>query len=179
MISEWKHGAQARQRAAALATPAAPPAEAFAARFQVDCDGDAAAVLGRVEAVLGAVLAVEAPWWPDADGWRARLPEAFVARCAPAPTPAEARALLARWWQGTPAARRREAATEAWSLEDWLFWMHPDERPWGLWAAAVAGPDRLLVTALTDGWPTPWGALWWLFVGSGARAVTPVDRAAA
>ena len=176
-IPEWKHGAEARRRAQALATPAAPPAEALAVRFRIDCAADAEAVLGRVQAVLGAVLAADAEAWPGVEAWRDGLPSEFVDRCAPEVTEVEARRRLAAWQRMSLADRARQAATEPWSLSDWLFWMHPDERPWGLWSVTVAGADRLEATVLLEGWPAPWGALWWLFVGCGARSVTPAEDA--
>lgn len=56
------------------------------------------------------------------DGWRARLPEWFIAACAPEPTEAEAAADLRAWRSLDSAGKARYEAEQPWTLENWLAW---------------------------------------------------------
>ena len=127
-------------------------------------------VLARVREVIAVVLG-QREHWLDRDAWSSILPPWFVAACAPEVTREEAlrqeRALL-----GLP---RDEAATriagEAWSLSNWLYWMHPAERPWS-WSSATVRPDGIDVELDVDDLPVPLGAFEWIFRAAGARSIS-------
>ncbi len=58
-----------------------------------------------------------------------------------------------------------------WSLEDWLYWMEPDNRTWTWWDGCEKDSDRLAVALEVSEWPFPWGAFSWLLVATGAKTV--------
>lgn len=58
-----------------------------------------------------------------------------------------------------------------WSLADWMYWMHPEEREWSWWDARVEGAGVASVLVEVPGWPMAVGALEWLLRVAGATEV--------
>ena len=55
-----------------------------------------------------------------------------------------------------------------WTLEGWLYWADPDERPWRWWDARVVDADHGTIEIQVADWPTPVAALPWLLLAAGA-----------
>jgi hypothetical protein len=72
--------------------------------------------------------------------------------------------------------RDLEESNAKWSLANWLAWMEPDERSWLWWDADVVDDEHLLVSVAIDSWPFGWGAISWLFRGSGAVECVPIKQ---
>lgn len=135
---------------------------------------DVQATIASAKAVLTAILDAPAPW-PSTEEWAGRLPAWFVSACAPEQTDAEKQQWLA-WWRGLdPAARSEAEKARPWSLDDWLFYLEPDERQWFWWSAEAQDEHRGTVWVEVLGWPTPVGALEWLLRAAGAESVRVVD----
>lgn len=60
----------------------------------------------------------------------------------------------------------------AWTMNDWLFMMHPDERFWYWWETKVIDDFSFEVTVLVDGVPFGYGSLEWLLITNGARRLS-------
>jgi hypothetical protein len=52
-------------------------------------------------------------------------------------------------------------------VDDWLYWMRPDERQWFWWESRMASPDAGLVSVEVADWPAAVGSLLWLLRASG------------
>ena len=140
-------------------------------RIRLDVDASAPGdVLRRVREVIGVVLERPVPW-PDRGVWGAVLPRWFVAACAPEITREEAlrqnREILAL----PPADAAARIESEAWSLSEWLYWMHPDERPWS-WSSATVREGSIDVEIDVDDLPVPLGAFEWTFRAAGASSIS-------
>lgn len=136
------------------------------------CAGDAPEVLARAREVMAAVLANSDGAWPSDEDWRGLLPSWFVEACADEETPEQTRERLARWEHLTFAERARETEHDAWSLDNWILWLEPEERQWFWWSAEAADPDQVVLRVEVPDWPAPTGALEWLLRASGAVEVT-------
>jgi len=144
--------------------------------FVVCCNGDADAVLRNSKDVMQVVLNFKAEDWPSLEEWRSELPAWFVAKCAPEVSVEEAERWLESWRELPPDEQRRREMEASWSVDNWTFWMHPDERQWFWWEGLVTGPDRMLVVVEVCEWPFAWGALRWLLRASGALQVIPAEE---
>ena len=133
---------------------------------------DAAAVLDRAREVMTVVVRSSGPPWPAPEVWARVLPAWFVQGCAAEPDPAAEAAWLSRWRRLPPADRSRLAERRSWSLQDWLYWLEPDQRQWWWWDGAVAGPHLCTVQVDVHGWPVPIGALRWLLRVAGAEEIS-------
>ena len=143
-------------------------------RFIVKCSTNAADVLATAREAMRAISGACANGWDAAAlNWEALLPEQFVKACAADMTRSEADEWLARWQKLRPQEREHEERSRAWSLANWLHWLSPNERTWLWWDAVVLDEDFIVVSVAVEEWPFPWGALSWLFRGSGALEVSP------
>jgi hypothetical protein len=139
--------------------------------FVARCPGNAEAVLGRAREVMEVVLRFGTENWPPDSEWPSLLPAWFVAACGPETSVEEDERYMESWRRLSREEQIEEARRRSWSLLNWVFWMHPDERPWSWWHASVNGPNELLVSIEVDGWPFPWESLSWLLRASGAEDV--------
>jgi hypothetical protein len=131
---------------------------------------DPAGVIDRATEVLRVVLQQSGQPWPSLEAWCHALPGWFVAGCTPEPTGSERDAWLARWRTLDATARARAEADRGWTLDEWLFWLEPDQRAW-FWWGAERRADRVEVLVEVDAWPYPDGALRWLLLVAGATGV--------
>ena len=122
----------------------------------------------QIREVLGIVLSVHSVGdWPSDSGWSAMLPSWFVARCAEPESDADAEKWLA-WWRGLSAEEQVTAeAVKPWTVANWTYWMHPDQRRWAWWDGEVVSDHEILVLVDSPDWPTPTGALEWLLRSAG------------
>jgi hypothetical protein len=142
-------------------------------RFVARCPGNADAVLRKAREVMEAALQSSMDNWPSDSEWPALLPAWFVAACAPEMSEVESEAYTAAWRRLSDEEKAAAAATASWSVLNWVFWLHPDERGWWWWDASISSENELVVLIDVDGWPYPWGNLSWLLRASGAQEVTP------
>lgn len=141
-------------------------------RFTVEVDGDPSEVFRRARQVLTVIDEHALSGWPGLEEWRRRLPAWFVAACAPEMSQDEQDAWLAQWRSLNDEDRAAMDAAQPWSLDNWLYWMEPENRQWWWWSATVNPPT---LAAEVEGWPFPWGALSWLLQAAGATAVRSDD----
>jgi hypothetical protein len=141
-------------------------------RFLVRCPFGANDVLARVKNVLEIVDVATLAGWPINEKSAPRLPEWFTSACAPEMSPEQAKQWLAWWKTLPPEDQVRTEIEKDWSLENWLYWMEPDNRQWFWWDAKVLeNYDHIALAIEVKAWPFPWGELRWLFRAAGASAV--------
>jgi hypothetical protein len=141
------------------------------------CRGDADTIAQRAREVMVTVVSQPTDQWATTsdDRWQSILPDWFVAACA-TPQSAEDAERWLSWWRSLPADEQPRAAQQrAWTLADWLYWLHPGERQWFWWNATIVDSDTLRVTVEVLGWPAPIGALRWLLTAAGAVDVSEPD----
>lgn len=156
--------------------PGEKPSGVGLVRFVARCPFGARDVLAKATSVLKAVDEIALTGWPSDKEWPAKLPEWFTSACAPPMTQEEADRWL-RWWKALPQSEQTRAEIEKdWSLDNWLYWMQPDNRQWFWWdAKALDDCDHILVAVTVEAWPFPWGSLRWLFKAAGASALDPEE----
>lgn len=135
-------------------------------------------VLGRVREVMTAILSLSDADWLSTAEWRTRLPDWFVASAAPERSQEEAEAWLEAWRAMPEEERQRVAQETEWTLDNWLFWLDPDERQWFWWNASIEDEHTLRLVIEVEGWPVALGALKWLLRAAGVDGSTiDIDRA--
>ncbi len=107
----------------------------------------------RIREVLDVVLSVGE--WPAESAWPALLPSWFVAKCAEPESAA-----------GAEEQETAEAA-KSWTVANWTYRMHPDQRRWAWWDGEVVSDHEILVLVGAPEWPTPTGDLEWLLRSAG------------
>ena len=122
----------------------------------------------RIREVLDVVLSVpSAEQWPADSAWPALLPSWFGAKCGEPESDAE----VQTWrdsWGGLSAEEQVEAeAGKPWTVANWTYRMHPDQRRWVWWDGEVVSDHEILVLVGAPEWPTPIGALEWLLRSAG------------
>jgi hypothetical protein len=110
--------------------------------------------------------------WPTDEQWVLKLPEWFSSACTVPMTQQQAEQWLA-WWKNLPIDEQAKAESEkGWSLDNWLYWMQPENRQWFWWDAKILDDcDQAIVIVQVKSWPFPWGSLQWLFKAAGASAL--------
>jgi len=145
-------------------------------RFVAHCPLGADEVLVKVISLLRAVdeIALQPTSWPADEQWALKLPEWFTSACSAPMTQQQAERWLA-WWKGLPTGEQARAEIEKdWSLDNWLYWMRPENRQWFWWDAKILdGCNNVIVVVQVESWPFPWGALRWLFKAAGASTLEP------
>lgn len=145
-------------------------------RLIARCSGDAAMVLARTIEVLSIVLSNEQDIWPTISRWRELLPLWFVQACADEQTPQQAEQWLS-WWRGlSPNERARAEQERRWTVQNWIYWLQPEQREWWWWDSKVLDANTLLVEVQATDWPHALGALTWLLRAAGAIQVTTVEN---
>jgi len=104
---------------------------------------------------------------PESHGTAAKLPDWFLAACAPEPTVEEADNALAAW-RDDPIGH----ADDPWTAMNWLYCFEPDERSWWWWDATAIGEDGLAISVVVEGHPFGADDLRWLLIAAGAREVS-------
>lgn len=147
-------------------------------QFAVKCKGDAYAVLSTAASVMRVICSECEKGWTEQANWRSLLPSHFVTACAEEMTKQEAELWLQRWQTLRQDERDAEERTRKWSLANWLYWLQPTERVWQWWDAKVVDGENAVVSVAVESWPFGWGALTWLFRGSGAVEVVALQQTA-
>lgn len=126
----------------------------------------AAQAIANAKEVLRNVAALPTSAFASGEAMSA-LPEWFVQACAREESNEEQASWL-RWWRSLDGEARARAASERpWTVDDWLYWMRPDERQWFWWESRMASPDAGLVSVEVADWPAAVGSLLWLLRASG------------
>ena len=145
-------------------------------RFVARCPFGAEEILNKVISVLEIVDEATLNGALTEEQWAFRLPEWFVSACALPMTAEQAEQWLKRWKALPSEEQTRVEIEKDWSLDNWLYWMEPENRQWFWWDAKVLDDcDHILVATEVEVWPFPWGSLRWLFKAAGAFAFEPED----
>jgi hypothetical protein len=140
-------------------------------RFIVTCDRDAMDVLKTAKSVMDTISCQCASGWNEDTKWEDLLPKCFVKSCAGEMDTAEAEVWFRHWQALSEVEREAEEQTRKWSLSNWLYWFTPSERSWQWWDAQIIDENIIAFAVAVESWPFPWGAISWLFRGSGAISV--------
>jgi hypothetical protein len=162
------------QRLNGAPAPDEKPGGVGTVSFVARCPFGAKDVLARVISVWKIIDQVALSDWPTVEQWNMKLPEWFTSACTSPMTQQQADAWLAGWKRLTPVEQARAESEKKWSLENWLYWMKPEDRQWFWWdAKALEDCDHIIVAVEVDAWPFPWGSLRWLFKVAGASTLEP------
>ncbi|MGB3532109.1 MAG: hypothetical protein WBA13_01185 [Microcoleaceae cyanobacterium] len=145
--------------------------------LQANCQGNADVVLSNCREVLEIVIKQYKMDWLSEEEWRRKLPDWFVANCAPERTLAEEEEYLIKWRKLSSEQQQRQAQEEKWSMMDWVSWFEPsddvfNQRTWFWWDAFIKEPNILTVIVEVVDLPVPLGSLIWLLRASGATTVS-------
>lgn len=156
--------------------PTEKPSGGGTVRFVARCPLGASDVLAKASSVLKTVDEIALTGWLGNEEWSRKLPEWFTSACAPPMSQEQAERWLA-WWKALPPEEQSRAENEKdWSLDNWLYWMQPENRQWFWWDGKTLDDcDHILVAVVVEAWPFPWGSLRWLFKAAGASAFEPEE----
>lgn len=130
----------------------------------VACEGNSLEVLQKTTDVLIQVLEKSSDVDDSIVDWEAALPTWFVRKCAPEMQDSEVEKFL-RTEEGT------KTLSEIWTVSGFLYWFLPAMRSWYWSSGTIAGPDKLSIHLIVDGFPFAWGALKFLLRAAGAREI--------
>jgi hypothetical protein len=146
-------------------------------RFNVICKNNSEFVLNNVKEVLVTIInkTLKESTWPSDDEWYEILPNWFREKCSDELNEKDAEKWLDWWRSHSPEDQKKIELDMKWSLSNWIYWMHPDNREWYWWDATCIDNDTILVAIEVDSWPFPWGSLSWLFKASDAISIEPEE----
>jgi len=149
-------------------------------RFVVACESNAETILSLAKEVLKIVGNAYDSDWPDLVSWKKILPKIFVDNCEPEIAKRDMDHRIAYRKSLPWEEQQRLMINEKWSLDNWLYWLEPENRTWFWWdAILLEKPIRdthFIVAVVVLEWPFPWGALKWLFKACGALDVVSEDN---
>jgi hypothetical protein len=100
--------------------------------------------------------------WPATEEWLDLLPSWFVNACAPPRSAEEEQEFVEKWRRMSTAEKAAATANRPWTLNQWLYWLAPEQRQWRWVNGTLVSPDLIRATLDVDGWPTALGAFNWL-----------------
>lgn len=107
--------------------------------------------------------------WPSEGDWRNKLPEWFTNSFTTPLTQDQAEQWLAQWSMLSPEEQQRAEIEKDWSLDNWLYWMEPENRQWFISdLKLLRDRSSILINASVECRPFPWGALRCLTKACGA-----------
>jgi hypothetical protein len=138
-------------------------------QISVRTSGDAGEVLRKAKEVLSNIVGhlVATGKEFEADD----LPSWFINSFAPPASDSKAQELLILWRSLSREEQIRWEENREWDLENWRYWMKPDNRQWTWWSSQVVNERSLLITILAESVPCAWGALRWLLRACGACSI--------
>lgn len=145
-------------------------------KFVVRCDGDSEEVLATAVSVLKVVCNAYSKGESESVDWRASLANRFLSACADEKSAEEAEQWLQQWQALSEEQRNSDERSRAWSLNNWLYWFEPAHRLWHWWNARILDVDSIHVSIAVDDWPFGFGAISWLFRGSGAIDIAVIEH---
>lgn len=142
------------------------------------CNSNADSVLKLAKKTLSIVHEYYKQTWPEDEEWIKILPEQFVKNCGKEMSYEEFEIHQKKWVTLSREEQLKFEREAKWAVSDWISWMAPDndERLWIWWNANVVSENRIDVEVAVYDWPYPWGALRWLFRGSGAVDLIEEDE---
>lgn len=138
-----------------------------AVRFRADRSAED--VIAKARQVMHAIVAMSDESF-DSGKARSVVPTWFVNASAD-DTPEGRERWLSHWRTLDPDHKARAEQERPWALDDWLYWMSPNEREWTWWDARVESDGTGTVIVQVNDWPTATGALVWLLRAAGAASV--------
>lgn len=152
--------------------PGEEPGAVGLIEINVEATDDVSGVMSRCKDVLLIVSQASESEFRSHETLAQLLPAWFVEGCAPEES-TSARAEWLAWWRGLDGEERARVAEErAWGLEDWLYWMQPEERQWLWWDLRSVGETQATLLLEVKAWPIAMGALMWLLRLAGATDAT-------
>ena len=169
---DFKNAINSESLRLTMAVPAdAKPEGMGTVRFVCHANGDSRKVIENAKSVLKLVNEHSRSVWPSDEQWTRILPEWFLAECGPELTAEQAEQEIESERHLSVEQRAELERVARWSAADWTYWLHPNQRLWFWWDAAVLTEHDFVVAVETHEWPFPSGALKWLLRASGADTV--------
>lgn len=132
-------------------------------------------VLLKVKGLLNALHALEFQDWDSDKKVVFAIPNWFADFCVTPHSDAEMKSWLAQWRALTGEKQLAFEEKKGWSLQDWLYWMHPRNRTWYVVSAVDGLELRSKLVVAVSSWPTPLGAAKWMLRAAGAAAIEIVE----
>ncbi|MCG7537914.1 hypothetical protein [Pseudoalteromonas sp. OOF1S-7] len=143
-------------------------------KLRVRCNGDAAQVLDRAKEVMLTLLSCTKGKCFQYIKWTNALPSWFVQCCGRELSSDELEEYLSKWRLLSPEEQEKMENEQDWSLDDWLYWLEPEQRTWYWWSSNRLNDDLFELVIVVRDWPTAIGSLEWLLKASGANDVALV-----
>ncbi len=106
----------------------------------------------------------------ESDLSKSVFPDWFTSQFSEEMTPEQANQWLVRWQKMTDTERAEDEARRGWSFDNWLYWLHEDQRTWWYVGLEEKASDELNVVVLShEG--AAFGALYWLIKCCGGLIV--------
>lgn len=134
----------------------------------------ASVVLERARTVMRLLDQATLNGWPENETINIfdELPSYFTSACAPERTQEEIEEDSRIYKLMSNEEKIKDSRTEIWTLNAWLFWLRPEDRPWYWWDSKIDEEQNIvIISVVVDGWPYASGALRWLLRGCGADSV--------
>lgn len=132
-------------------------------------------VMPRVQALLFDLHTLVPENWKSDTAASRKIPDWFKNFCT-APLSTDEMNVWLATWRKLPRAEQIIFETEkGWSLQDWLYWMQPENRTWYVVGASEKLGQQSMVSLAVDSWPTPVGAAEWMLRAAGAEAIKVFD----
>lgn len=151
--------------------PGEAPSEAGLTGILVTSD-DPETLVSRCREVMLTIVSHSAATWPDPSAWQRRLPGWFLEKCPPDNMRETNEEWLNRWHEQSHEGRVRMEREASWTLDNWLFWMKPENRLWSWWDAVLENPNQVRIQVELIDIHAPLGALEWLLRCAGAVDVS-------
>lgn len=142
-------------------------------RFDVHCHKNSDSVLQKSKEILEVILRESTERWLTENEWLAVLPSWFIEEFSPEKSDEENEEWLKRWRTLPLDEQDRAVREDKWTLQNWLYWLHPEQREWFWWDGLVINTNLLRIAVEVSAHPFSWQALTWLFKASGARDIQP------
>ncbi|MCG3464226.1 hypothetical protein L7750_17420 [Xenorhabdus bovienii] len=118
--------------------------EGFIVDYIANCNESSASdILDKVKEILLLIHENSFSTWPSIDKWSSILPKEFVSSFSDSDD------------------------SDDWTLNDWLYWLEPENRAWFLWDVKELGSKCLKISIVVYEHPFPWEALEVLFMKMG------------
>ena len=128
-------------------------------------------ILPKIKSLLSEVRKLSPEILVSSSNNDSSIPVWFIEFCKPPLSPEEMKSWLKHWRSLKGQEQLDFEEKKGWSLADWLYWMHPENRAWYVAGGSeLRGSGGKIILALKN-WPVPLGSAKWMLQAAGATAI--------
>jgi hypothetical protein len=131
-------------------------------------------VLPKIKELLSAIRKLSPEFLASGSNINSSIPVWFVEFCKPPLSPEEMKSWLKHWRSLKGQEQVNFEEEKGWSLADWLYWMHPENRAWYVTGGSELGGFGGKIILAVKNWPAPLGSAKWMLQAAGATAIKVV-----